>query len=99
MKIDNGINSNSEKHRLKAVQKIVKVYLGLVKSENVEKEENNLYSHTNTRGRKRYFRVFNSSKVYSNWLKENQDIKQKLHKASGYYIAELKNKKGSVKND
>jgi hypothetical protein len=86
----NGINSNSEKHRLKAVQKVVDVYLGLVNSENVKKEEDNLFSHTNTRGRKRYFRVFISANTYNKWFKENQDKEQKLHKALGYYIVELK---------
>lgn len=86
-----GIDRNSEKIKMQAVKKVVGKYLGLINSEKTKKEnDKNLYSHTNTRGRTRYFKVFKSFNSYNKWFKENKDLKQKLHKASMCYVVELK---------
>lgn len=70
----------------KAISQCVKL-IGLKNYETINHIRDNIFSHTNTRGRTRYFLIFNACNNYFDWRKK--EFEHKFHRVNGYYIAEL----------
>lgn len=72
-----------EKSKRLAAEQCIKL-LGQKNPESVTLEDNGLYTHTNTRGKKRYMLVCLTFKEYA----EQQKIRPeaKLHKCIGFYV-------------
>jgi hypothetical protein len=76
----------AEKSKKDAVIKYIKL-LGLKDPENVVQESNGIFSHTNTRGKKRILIPCIRFSEYKRREKEYQ--KTKVQKCLGYYVLEV----------
>lgn len=78
----NRIRENGKKAVIRAIE-----LMGLKHPEKI-KEKGSHYTHTNTRGRTRYFKVMKGFKHYN---KTYKGTKHKLHRVNGFYIVETDN--------
>lgn len=77
------INEQTQKLLREAVVHCIEI-MGLKNPDNLEKISDTAFSHTNARGRKRIFTVYNRRKYFA-----DKSIKhKKLHKVMTFYITE-----------
>lgn len=79
-------------HKAKAVIQCIKL-LGLKNPEKIVEEKQGLYSHTNLRGRKRFFIPFLHLKDCLTYMEENPETNYK--KCLGFYVVQLSSDAGN----